>query len=221
MRNLDLIITSDTSIAHLAGALGRPTWVALKYVPDWRWMLDRDDSPWYPTMRLFRQQDRDNWKPVFGKIKEELRSLLGRRSSPGAIRAQPRVEPSPKVPVSWGELLDKITILEIKLKRIKSEAAIASIRHELDALLAVAVDIEAKYPHLALLKQELRSVNEALWDIEDAIRGKEASKSFDREFIDLARSVYIQNDQRGRLKREINRLVNSEFVEEKQYTVYD
>ncbi len=131
------------------------------------------------------------------------------------------LEPSPKVPVSWGELLDKITILEIKLKRIKSEAAIASIRHELDALLAVAVDIEAKYPHLALLKQDLRSVNEALWDIEDAIRGKEASKSFDREFIDLARSVYIQNDQRGRLKREINRLVNSEFVEEKQYTVYD
>ncbi len=221
MNNLDLIITSDTAIAHLAGALARSTWVALQYVPDWRWTLDRDDSPWYPTIRLFRQRDRDDWKPVFGKIEEELRSVLGRRSSPGAIRAQPRVEPSPKVPVSWGELLDKVTILEIKLKRISSETAIAGIRHELDALLAVAVDIEAKYPHLALLKQELRSVNEALWDIEDAIRGKEASKSFDREFIDLARSVYIQNDQRGRLKREINRLVNSEFVEEKQYTAYD
>ena len=74
MENLDLIITSDTSIAHLAGALGRSTWVALKYVPDWRWLLDREDSPWYPTMRLFRQSARDNWQPVFAKMERELRS---------------------------------------------------------------------------------------------------------------------------------------------------
>ena len=76
MENLDLIITSDTSIAHLAGALGRSTWVALKYVPDWRWLLDREDSPWYPTMRLFRQSERDNWQPVFANMERELRSLL-------------------------------------------------------------------------------------------------------------------------------------------------
>lgn len=75
MSHLDLIITSDTSIAHLAGALGRPTWVALKYVPDWRWLLDRDDSPWYPTMRLFRQEAAGDWKFVFGKIEQELRSV--------------------------------------------------------------------------------------------------------------------------------------------------
>ena len=74
MSNLDLVITSDTSIAHLAGALGRPTWVALKYVPDWRWLLDRGDSPWYPTMRLFRQETEGDWKLVFAKIAQELRS---------------------------------------------------------------------------------------------------------------------------------------------------
>jgi len=78
MNNLDLIITCDTSIAHLAGALGRPTWVALKHVPDWRWMLDREDTPWYPTMRLFRQDERDEWGHVFSKIEESLRRLLGR-----------------------------------------------------------------------------------------------------------------------------------------------
>ena len=78
MRSLDLVITSDTSIAHLAGALGRPMWVALKYVPHWVWLLDREDSPWYPTMRLFRQSERDNWKPVFSNIERELRSLAGR-----------------------------------------------------------------------------------------------------------------------------------------------
>src|SRR5262245_54345954 len=76
MESLDLIITSDTSIAHLAGALGRPTWLALRHVPDWRWMLDRDDSPWYPTMRLFRQPERDDWRSVFDAIGQELRSLL-------------------------------------------------------------------------------------------------------------------------------------------------
>jgi tetratricopeptide (TPR) repeat protein len=78
MNNLDLIITCDTSIAHLAGALGRPTWVALKHVPDWRWMVDRDDTPWYPTMRLFRQNERDDWDSVFSKIESSLRQLLGR-----------------------------------------------------------------------------------------------------------------------------------------------
>jgi tetratricopeptide (TPR) repeat protein len=76
MSHLDLIVTSDTSIAHLAGALARPTWVALKYVPDWRWLLDRDDSPWYPTMRLFRQQTAGDWPSVFAKIEQELRSRL-------------------------------------------------------------------------------------------------------------------------------------------------
>jgi tetratricopeptide (TPR) repeat protein len=76
MNNLDLIITPDTSIAHLSGALARPTWVALKYVPDWRWLLDREDSPWYPTLRLFRQPRRDDWASVFTRIEHELRALL-------------------------------------------------------------------------------------------------------------------------------------------------
>src|SRR5262249_25146736 len=72
MNSLDLVITSDTSVAHLAGALGRPTWVALKDVPDWRWLLDREDSPWYPTLRLFRQPQRDDWASVFANIEREL-----------------------------------------------------------------------------------------------------------------------------------------------------
>lgn len=72
MMSLDLIVTSDTSIAHLAGALGRPVWVALRHVPDWRWMLERDDSPWYPTMRLFRQPQDGDWASVFSQMQEAL-----------------------------------------------------------------------------------------------------------------------------------------------------
>ena len=76
MANCDLIITSDTAVAHLAGALGRPTWVALKYISDWRWMLKGSKSPWYPTMTLYRQQSAGNWVDVFEAIECDLRLLL-------------------------------------------------------------------------------------------------------------------------------------------------
>ena len=78
MMNLDLVITSDTSVAHLAGALGVSVWVALPYVPDWRWLLEREDSPWYPTMRLFRQKKAGDWEGVFERIREALRGRLER-----------------------------------------------------------------------------------------------------------------------------------------------
>jgi tetratricopeptide (TPR) repeat protein len=75
MTHLDLVITCDTALAHLAGALGRPTWIALKHVPDWRWLLDRTDSPWYPSMRLFRQSRRGDWDGVFAAMHSALASL--------------------------------------------------------------------------------------------------------------------------------------------------
>jgi len=73
VENLDLVVTVDTSTAHLTGALGKPVWILLPWAPDWRWMLDREDSPWYPTARLFRQAERGRWKPVIERVTEELR----------------------------------------------------------------------------------------------------------------------------------------------------
>jgi ADP-heptose:LPS heptosyltransferase len=78
MMNLDLVITSDTAIAHLAGALGIPVWVALPRVPDWRWLLEREDTPWYPTMRLFRQRRYGHWEDVFDDMIEEMKKKLVR-----------------------------------------------------------------------------------------------------------------------------------------------
>jgi hypothetical protein len=72
---LDLVISVDTSVAHLAGALGRPVWVLLPFVPDWRWLLDRDDSPWYPTARLFRQNDSRDWRGVVERVRAALQEL--------------------------------------------------------------------------------------------------------------------------------------------------
>jgi len=77
MQSLDLVITSDTSIAHLAGGLGIPVWVALAFVPEWRWLLERDDSPWYPTMRLFRQPQPGDWRGLFAEMRTALSQLGG------------------------------------------------------------------------------------------------------------------------------------------------
>jgi predicted O-linked N-acetylglucosamine transferase (SPINDLY family) len=89
MKNLDLVVTSDTSIAHLAGALGVPVWLALSAVPDWRWLLDRDDSPWYPSMRLFRQTRLGDWGGVFERLSTVLRQRLAEsHNSRGVALAQ-------------------------------------------------------------------------------------------------------------------------------------
>ena len=125
----------------------------------------------------------------------------------------------PMVALSWGELIDKITILEIKQQRLSSPEAIKNVQLELAALNKVVADSAAP-PDLAALKQALKVVNENLWEIENQIRAKEAQSSFDRQFIELARSVYINNDERAKIKREINKLLKSELIEEKQYTSY-
>ena len=127
---------------------------------------------------------------------------------------------TPRVPVSWGELLDKITILEIKSARLTSEQALGNVRNELAQLSKVAAPAESSHAQIRGLKTALKKINEALWDIEDRIREHEEKKTFDRDFIELARSVYKNNDERGRLKREINTILKSELIEEKQYKPY-
>ena len=124
------------------------------------------------------------------------------------------------VPVSPAELLDKITILRIKSQRMTDPGKLANVRRELDALEEVwrgaayaAVDVRADV-------DALLAVNERLWGIEDDIRDKERAQSFDAEFIGLARSVYVQNDERAAIKRRLNLKLGSGLVEEKSYRKY-
>ena len=126
----------------------------------------------------------------------------------------------PSIPVSWGELIDKITILEIKSERLRSRAALANVQRELAQLLPIASEAESLEPKLGSLRAELKRVNETLWGIEDDIRAKEAANAFDADFIALARAVYRNNDERGRLKQDINALLKSDIAEEKQYSRY-
>lgn len=125
-----------------------------------------------------------------------------------------------QVPVSFGELLDKIAILEIKSERMRDAAKLANVRRELDALNATWSAHPASRQDIADLRAALKSVNERLWVIEDDIRLKEKAQAFDQGFVDLARAVYFENDERARIKKDINLALGSAYVEEKSYEDY-
>jgi hypothetical protein len=125
-----------------------------------------------------------------------------------------------QVPASPGELLDKITILRIKRQRIHDVAKAANVRLELELLERIWATLGAATQQVAGDEQALQAVNEQLWDIEDRIRDKEAARSFDQDFIELARAVYHRNDERAAIKKRINVALGSRIVEEKSYQPY-
>jgi hypothetical protein len=134
-------------------------------------------------------------------------------------RKSPTIAP-PRILVAWSELIDKITILEIKSERILDAAAVANVRKELALLRKVAAPVLSDGGEILDLLRQLRAINERLWDIENSIRGKEATGEFDRDFIELARAVYKSNDERGAKKREIDRKLVCGLTEEKSYENY-
>ena len=124
------------------------------------------------------------------------------------------------VPVSPGELLDKITILRIKSQRMHDAAKVTNVRLELELLQHTWASLGSATSQVAADERALQAVNEQLWDIEDRIRDKEAVRSFDQEFIELARAVYHRNDERAAIKRRVNIALGSRIVEEKSYQPY-
>jgi tetratricopeptide (TPR) repeat protein len=208
MEVLDLIVTVDTSVGHVAGALGRPVFILLKAVgADWRWLYRRDDTAWYPTARLFRQGKPGDWEELLARVADAVRGRAG-------------VAPAtPMTPVSVGELLDKLVILQIKSERIENQQQRANVITERDALAAVA-ELYLGREGVGALMADLKAVNEALWDLEDKIRDCERRKSFEADFREFARAIYVTNDRRAGVKKQINALCGSALVEEKAYKAY-
>ncbi|UMY19802.1 tetratricopeptide repeat-containing glycosyltransferase family protein [Methylobacterium organophilum] len=212
LMSLDLVVTSDSAVAHLAGALGRPVWLALSHVPDWRWLLTGEDCPWYPSLRLFRQERPGDWASVFAAIHAALaRRAAGIVSGPVSL---------PMVPCSLGELIDKISILQIKSERIHDPDKLRYVRDELKLLTATPAFETASTETRAVLEL-LRDVNGALWQVEDELRSREAEGRFDADFVEAARSVYRLNDRRAALKRRIDVAAGSLLREQKSYALPD
>jgi len=127
---------------------------------------------------------------------------------------------APLIPISWGELFDKLTILQIKLENLQDKNALKNVKIEYDELFKIYNNNFLEDENAIRLLTDLKNINKILWNIEDDIRDKERHKTFDEEFIELARSVYITNDERSRIKRNINNTFGSQFIEEKSYSDY-
>ena len=134
--------------------------------------------------------------------------------------AEPESMNEIQIPISPGELLDKITILQIKAERISDPTKVANVKTELDLLSTIWNETVVADNELSALTAELKSVNEALWEIEDNIRDEERNKRFGERFIELARAVYVTNDERANAKKKVNLHLNSTIVEEKSYQDY-
>ena len=127
---------------------------------------------------------------------------------------------TPLIPISWGELFDKITILQIKKENLQEKNALKNIKVEHDQLNKIYNSNFLEDENAKRFMTSLKQINKKLWDIEDKIRDKEKSKEFDREFIELARNVYFTNDERSRIKKNINKTYGSQIIEEKSYSKY-
>ena len=189
MKNLDLVITSDTSIAHLAGALGVPVWVALNVAPDWRWLLNRDDSPWYPSMRLFRQQQLGNWEEVFERIALDLNVLVQEKGKSGGQPAHHRADVNDEMGirlVTQGRLDEAIDVFEQLLRDSPNDPAAMSnlgnvLRmngrleeaavHLREAVRLSPDDAEGHY-NLGIVHRDQRLLEEAVACYQEALRLK-------------------------------------------------
>lgn len=199
---MNLLITTEPIMAYLAETLGKKAWLILPETVD----LD-EVALEHPELDLFTYT---NSNEVVFNVMHKLAYTIEKPAAEIVVAE-----------VQIGELLDKITILEIKTERIHDENKLKNIWKELNSLRKTFDEFFVMTPELEELITQLKAANEALWETEDLIRDKERAKCFDDEFIKLARSVYIQNDERCYFKRKINELLGSRLIEEKSYKPYN
>ena len=199
MMSLDLIVTVDTSIAHLAGALGRPVNILLRREPDWRWLARETDTVWYPTAKLFRQRASDNWSEPMAMIVADIAS----RMKPNAEGIS--VDTLPKLPVSYGELADQIASLSIKLKKDGLLPADLTQRHNLAS--GEWNKLIESNSLLQSLQKEMEENLTALDDAEVNLVLLEAREEFGRPFIGCVRDIRLYKGKRADLMRRVDALV--------------
>jgi hypothetical protein len=197
--NLDLVISADSALGHLAGALGRPAWIALPSASDWRWLLEREDTPWYPDVRLFRQPRLGDWKSVFERMALQLKARAPRAATAARGRSPISIEIAP------GELIDRISILELQRSRTSDRDQLRAIGTQIDSLISARERaIGGGSDEVAALAGELRQANEAIWKAEDDLRQCEKAGDYGIRFVEQVRTVLRQRERRNALKSTIN-----------------
>jgi tetratricopeptide (TPR) repeat protein len=181
--NLDLVICVDSALAHLAGAMGVPAWLALTFTPDWRWLLGRADSLWYPTLRLFRQPKLGDWRAVFGETADNLRQEVARRP----VRRPLLIEVSP------AELVDRIVCRETRLQHATEPGERQALATELAQL---RIELGERPADLAGLETELRAVHARLGQLEEALRACEQQGDFGPRYVEVTRALRQENERR-------------------------
>ena len=213
--NLDLVITIDSAIAHLSASLGRPTWLLLKKVPDWRWGLGGEGVGPDGPVRLFRQSARGDWTTVFRDVADALESAAATGRCLALPAGKADVSHSYPIRISPGEFIDRVTILEIKAQLIPDPVGRLITARELALLVQqLGPDGVRAFSHGAT---QMRRINGALWRLEERARALELSDDASELFCRTARMILRMNRQRARLKARINYEMQSSIAEIKSY----
>jgi Flp pilus assembly protein TadD len=198
LAHLDLVITCDTALAHLAGGLGVPTWVVLPTVPDWRWFLGRDDSPWYPSVRLFRQTREKSWDEPFQRVAKALRRAVAAASGGRSIAIE----------ITPGELLDRIARLEAASAQGEPSPELADLRATRDRALRSCAGI-------AEWSEQLRTAHSMLRMIRADLERCEPHGETSPQFVQLVRLFLQTTDRLAQLRSEFNeRLAGGGLMED-------
>ena len=196
--NLDLVVSIDTAVAHLAGAMGKPVWLALTFTPDWRWLLGRADNLWYPSARLFRQPSLGDWPSVFRQIADSVAIMAASHS----VHRPIYLETSP------AELLDRIALLEVQNEKTQDATERQKMNAELADLTTMRLEAVPAIAELSELVAQLKSAHGRIRELSAEIRQCEATQEFGSRFVKLSRAFYQESENRVKLRQAINRALN-------------
>lgn len=197
IKNLDLVITIDTSISHFAAALGVPTWILLPEPADWRWMLNCTDTPWYPNVRLFRQPKMNDWKTSIQNVITALLELMKENQSSHKPTITINTTSNNGSKLDLADILDQLSLLELE-KEKKPTVRKMELEQEY-------VTYAKKNPEIELLFEQLLDVNKQLQNIDAKLRNAKQTV-FNEEFMELSRKAYVAQDIKSYIKEKINSL---------------
>ncbi len=219
IKNLDLVITVDTSIGHLAAALGKPAWVILPNPPDWRWMINRDDTPWYPTVRLFRQPTPGDWESIMTVVTQELEKYVNQikqgnqdqviqdSQQPTPVKSKPieTTKQTTETTYSWAQMLHNLSMMTIALEYVTDEPTKKELETKQNQLLSATQKILAS-DTIFQLNNDLMAINHRLWRTGNILRGLVERSPLDEQFTNCVTTFYMLSELQKNVLQKINAL---------------